>query len=54
MFQKRILDAKVWKTGHSLVVTIPEITAKQLQLKIGDYIQITIQKNKKRGVKKIG
>lgn len=47
MFQKRIIDARVWKTGNSLVVTIPEITAMQLKLKSGDCIQVIIQKNKK-------
>ena len=41
---KRVIDAKVWKTGHSLVITIPQTLAEKFRLNEGDLLEITISK----------
>jgi antitoxin component of MazEF toxin-antitoxin module len=42
---KRIIDAKIWKTGNALVVTIPSNIIEGLGLKKGESVEITINKN---------
>lgn len=42
--QKRIIDAKVWKTGNSYVITIPQTLAEKFNLKIGDLLEVAISK----------
>lgn len=41
---KRVIDSKIWKTGHSLVITIPKKLAERWKLKKGDKVEITIKK----------
>jgi antitoxin component of MazEF toxin-antitoxin module len=42
--EDRTYDTKTWKTGNSLVITIPKTTAKKLKIKSGDNIKVTISK----------
>lgn len=42
--QKRLIDVKVWRAGHSLVVTIPQNLAEKFNLKEGDLLEVTISK----------
>jgi len=41
---KRTIDAKVWKTGNSLVITIPQNLAERFKLDVGDLLEITISR----------
>lgn len=43
---KRVIDAKLWKTGHSFVITIPKRIVKKWKLKIGGELEIIIKKEK--------
>jgi antitoxin component of MazEF toxin-antitoxin module len=41
--------AKVWKIGHSLVVSIKKDTARHLGVKEGDEVMVSIRKVKSEG-----
>ena len=41
---KRIIDARIWKTGHSFVITLPYTLVKKFKLKAGDIIEIEVRK----------
>ncbi len=41
---KREFDAKIWKTGNALVITIPKRITKKFNLKQGDDIDVIIKK----------
>lgn len=38
---------RVWKQGKSLCVTIPKPLARMMGLRIGDYLQFTVEKDKR-------
>ncbi len=40
----RTFDAKVWSTGIGLVITVPHMVSKVLEIKKGDIIEVTIKK----------
>ena len=42
--QKRVIDAKVWKAGNSLVVTLPQNLVERFNLKTGDWLEVVISK----------
>ena len=42
---KRKFDAKLWKTGNAIVITIPSSIIKKFKLNNGKYIEITIEKD---------
>ena len=42
---KRKFDAKLWKTGNAIVVSIPSSIIKKFVLKKGEFVEITIEKN---------
>jgi antitoxin component of MazEF toxin-antitoxin module len=42
---KRKFDAKLWKTGNAIVITIPSSIIKKFKLKKGKFVEITIEKN---------
>ncbi len=42
---KRKFDAKLWKTGNAVVVTVPSSIIKKFKLKKGEFVEITIEKN---------
>ena len=42
--QKRIIDAKVWKSGNSYVVTLPQPLVEKFNLKAGDLIELEVSK----------
>ena len=42
---KRKFDAKLWKTGNAMVVTIPSSIIKRFKLKNKEFVEITIEKN---------
>lgn len=44
---KRVMDVKVWKSGHSLVVTLTKKIIKRFKIKAGDTVEITIEKDTK-------
>ena len=48
---KRKFDAKLWKTGNALVITIPSSIVKKFKLKKRDFVEITIEKNGKKKIK---
>ena len=41
---KKTFDAKISTSGTSLVVTIPNIIAKRMVLRNGEYLEVTIKK----------
>ena len=41
---KRIIDAKVWKTGNSYVVTLPLPLVERFKLQSGDLIEVEVRK----------
>jgi len=41
---KKTFDAKIYTSGTSLVVTIPNIIAKRMVLRNGEYLEVTIKK----------
>lgn len=41
---KREIDSKLWKTGHSFVVTIPKRIVRKWKLKVGEDLLIIIKK----------
>lgn len=44
VFLERTFDAKVWKSGNSLVITVPLPTIERFKIKEGDLLEITIRK----------
>ena len=42
---KRTFDAKLWKTGNAVVVTIPSSIIKKFKLKKGSSVEIIIKKD---------
>lgn len=42
---KRKFDAKLWKTGNAVVVTVPSSIIKRFNLKNGEFVEITIEKD---------
>lgn len=46
--QQRTIDAMVWKTGHSCVITIPTNIMKILGIKPGDWLELSVSKHKKQ------
>jgi antitoxin component of MazEF toxin-antitoxin module len=42
---KRKFDAKLWKTGNAVVITVPSSIVKRFKLKNGEFVEITIEKN---------
>ena len=47
---KRKFDAKIWKTGNSMVVSIPSNITKKFALKKGEFVEITIEKDGKKKI----
>jgi len=47
---KRKFDAKLWKTGNAIVVTVPSSVIKKFKLKNGESVEMTIEKD---GEKKV-
>lgn len=43
---KRIIDSKVWKTGNSLVVTLPREFCARWRIREGTNLEITVKKFK--------
>ena len=43
-YLKRTFDAKVWKTGNALVITVPSTIVKKFKLKRRELLEITIKK----------
>jgi antitoxin component of MazEF toxin-antitoxin module len=48
---KRKFDAKLWKTGNAIVVSIPSNIVKRFELKKGEFVEITIEKDGKKKIK---
>lgn len=48
---KRKFDAKLWKTGNAIVVSIPSNIVKRFELKKGKFVEITIEDNGKKKAK---
>jgi antitoxin component of MazEF toxin-antitoxin module len=48
---KRKFDAKLWKTGNAIVVSIPSNIVKRFELKKGEFVEITIEDNGKKKIK---
>ena len=48
---KRKFDAKLWKTGNAIVITIPSSVIERFGLKKGEFVDITIEKDGKRKIK---
>ena len=42
--QKRVIDARIWKTGNSYVITIPLTIIEKLKLNVGDKVEIILSK----------
>ena len=42
---KRKFDARLWKTGNAMVVTIPSSIIKKFKLKKGGFVEIIIEKD---------
>ena len=40
---KRTIDATLWKTGNSHVITIPETIIEKFKLKVGSKIEVNIE-----------
>ena len=49
---KRKFDAKLWKTGNAVVVTIPSSIIKKFKLKNGNFVEITIEKDGEKKINK--
>ncbi len=47
---KRKFDAKLWKTGNAVVITIPSSIVERFKLKKGEFVEITIEKDGKEKV----
>jgi len=47
---KRKFDAKLWKTGNAIVVTIPSSVIKKFKLKKGENVEITLEKDGKKKI----
>lgn len=45
---KRKFDAKLWKTGNAIVITVPSTIIKRFKLKNGDFIEVALQKDDKK------
>lgn len=45
---KRKFDAKLWKTGNAIVVTIPSAIIKRFKLKNKEFVEITLEKDGKK------
>ena len=45
---KRKFDAKLWKTGNAMVITIPSSIVKRFNFKNGEFVEITIEKYDKK------
>ena len=41
---ERTFDAKVWKTGNALVVTIPSTIVKKFKVKEKEVLEVTIKR----------
>lgn len=41
---RREVDTKLWKTGHSFVITIPKRIVKKWKLKEGDELEVIIKR----------
>ncbi len=41
---KRTFDAKAWKTGNGLVITIPSAVIKRFKIKEKELLEITIKR----------
>ncbi len=41
---RREIDTKIWKTGHSFVITLPKKIVKKWKLKVGDDLTVIIKK----------
>lgn len=41
---ERIFDAKVWKTGNALVITIPSATVKKFNIKEKEVLEVKIKR----------
>ena len=44
MGKMSVFKIKVWKSGNSLVVTIPHTVAEALKIGVGDSVEIIIRK----------
>lgn len=44
-YMKRKFDAKLWKTGNAIVVTIPSTIIKKFKLNSGDFVELTLEKD---------
>lgn len=42
---KRKFDAKLWKTGNAVVITIPSSIIQKFKLKRAEFVEITIKKD---------
>jgi len=49
---KRKFDAKLWRTGNAVVITIPSSIIKRFKLKKGKFVEITIEKDDKKKTNK--
>ena len=49
---KRKFDAKLWKTGNAIVITIPSSVIKKFKLKKGELVEITMEKNGNKEINK--
>ena len=47
MEEERIFDAFVSNSGNSLIITIPKVVCKVLNLSEGNIVQIKVKKEKK-------
>lgn len=47
---KRKFDAKLWKTGNAIVITIPSSIIERFKLKKGEFVEITIEQNGKKKI----
>lgn len=45
---KRKFDTKLWNTGNAMVITIPSTIVKKYNLKKGEFVEITIEKDDKK------
>jgi len=41
---ERIFDAKVWKTGNALVITIPSTITKKFKIKEKEILEVKIKR----------
>ena len=48
---KRKFDAKLWKTGNAIVVTVPSNIVKRFKLKKGEFVEIIIEKDGEKKTK---